>query len=129
MLGASPRAGSIGGELFRNIVEGGFAGAAYPVNRNGEPVAGIAGYASIEQVPERVDLAVVCLPAETVLEAAERRSAWAYARSAWSRPASPSSGTRARSARTELLALVRTHGARLVGPNCLGVIVSSRPRA
>ena len=63
--------GSIGGELFRNIVEGGFAGAAYPVNRSGAAVAGVDGYASIEEVPERVDLAVICLPAEVVLEAAE----------------------------------------------------------
>ena len=43
VLGASPRPGSIGGELFRNIVEGGFAGAAYPVNRAGAAVAGVAG--------------------------------------------------------------------------------------
>ncbi|MGH3133060.1 MAG: GNAT family N-acetyltransferase, partial [Gaiellaceae bacterium] len=35
VLGASSRRGTIGGELFRNILEGEFAGAAYPVNRNG----------------------------------------------------------------------------------------------
>ena len=41
VLGASKRRGSIGGELFRNILGGDFAGAAYPVNRDGEPVAGV----------------------------------------------------------------------------------------
>ena len=44
MIGASRRRGSIGGELFRNILEADFAGAAYPVNRGGEPVAGVRGY-------------------------------------------------------------------------------------
>ena len=40
-IGASRRRGSIGGELFRNILDADFAGAAYPVNRGGEPVAGV----------------------------------------------------------------------------------------
>ena len=72
VLGASPRPGSIGGALFRNIVEGGFAGAAYPVNRHGRASRGRARLRlDRARCPERVDLAVVCLPAEIVLEAAE----------------------------------------------------------
>ena len=62
MIGASKRRGSIGGELFRNILVGDFAGAAYPVNRDGEPVAGVRGYRSIEEIPDPVDLAVITLP-------------------------------------------------------------------
>ena len=42
VIGASRRRETIGGVLFRNILEGEFAGAAYPVNRGGEPVAGVA---------------------------------------------------------------------------------------
>ena len=61
VIGASRRRGSIGGELFRNVLEGDFAGAAYPVNRDGEPVAGVRGYRSIEEIPDpgrpRSDLA------------------------------------------------------------------------
>ena len=71
VLGASPRRGTIGGELFRNILAGDFSGASYPINRSGEPVAGVRGYASIDDVPDEVDLAVVCVPAIAVLEAAE----------------------------------------------------------
>ena len=44
VIGASARRGSIGGELFRNVLAGGFTGAAYPVNRSGEPVAGVRAY-------------------------------------------------------------------------------------
>src|ERR687891_2754308 len=47
VIGASRRRGSIGGELFRNVLAGDFAGAAYPVNRDGEPVAGVRAYSSI----------------------------------------------------------------------------------
>ena len=45
VIGASQRTGSIGGELFRNILRADFRGAAYPVNRGAEPVAGVRGYA------------------------------------------------------------------------------------
>ena len=52
-----------------------------------------------------------------------RRCARASARSASSPPGSPRSARRAPSGRTQLLSLVRAHGARLVGPNCLGIAV------
>ncbi|MGZ4408151.1 MAG: GNAT family N-acetyltransferase, partial [Gaiellaceae bacterium] len=71
VVGASSRAGSIGGELFRNVLRGEFRGVAYPVNRSGEPVAGVHAYRSIAEIGEAVDLAVVCLPAGAVHEAAE----------------------------------------------------------
>jgi len=51
VIGASPRAGSIGGELFRNVLRGEFAGVAYPVNRSGEPVAGVRAYQTVAAMP------------------------------------------------------------------------------
>jgi len=71
IIGASKRRGSIGGELFRNMLAADFAGAAYPVNRTGEAVAGVRGYAAVEEIPAAVDLAVICVPGGLVLEAAE----------------------------------------------------------
>src|SRR5262249_50726097 len=70
-IGASRRGGSIGGELFRNVLAGEFDGTAYPVNRGGEPVAGVRAYGSIDEIPEPVDLAVICLPGDGVIGAAE----------------------------------------------------------
>src|SRR5205085_2601894 len=66
VIGASKRRGSIGGELFRNMLSADFAGAAYPVNRTGEAVAGVRGYRAIEEIPAVVDLAVICVPGELV---------------------------------------------------------------
>ena len=67
VVGASRRRGVIGGELFRNIVQGDFTGAAYPVNRYGSPVAGVRGYRSVSEIPDPIDLAVICVPAESVI--------------------------------------------------------------
>ncbi|HUJ91436.1 MAG TPA: GNAT family N-acetyltransferase, partial [Gaiellaceae bacterium] len=66
VIGASPRRGSIGGELFRNVLDADFAGSAYPVNRGGDPVAGVHGYKTVGDIPDTVELAVVCLPGEHV---------------------------------------------------------------
>ncbi len=125
VLGASPRPGSIGGVLFRNVVTGGFRGKAYPVNRDGATVAGIEGYGSIDQVPGEVDLAVVCLPAGRVLdgcEAALRKGTRALCVISAGFAEVGGEGVELQN---RLLALVRGHGARLVGPNCLGVASSA----
>ena len=121
VIGASARRGSIGGELFRNVLAADFQGVAFPVNRSGEPVAGVKAYTSIEEIPDPVELAVVCLPGERVLESAEaalRKGVRALCViSAGFAEIGPEGVER----QERLLALVRAHGARLVGPNCLGV--------
>src|SRR5215216_2828288 len=71
VIGASARRGSVGGELFRNIVGGDYSGAAYPVNAHAEPVSGVRAYASIADVPDPVELVVIALPAERVIGAAD----------------------------------------------------------
>jgi acetate---CoA ligase (ADP-forming) len=121
VLGASPRPGTIGGELFRNIVAGGFQGAAFPINREGHAVAGIEGYTSIEEIPSRIDFAVVCLPAELVLEASEAALKKGVNALCVISAGFAELGQEGAELQERLLTLVRTHGARLIGPNCLGI--------
>ena len=121
VIGASRRRGSIGGELFRNVLAGDFAGAAYPVNRDGEPVAGVRAYRSIEEVPEPVDLAVISLPAAAVLEAAEEALRKGVRALVVISAGFAEVGSEGAERQERLLALVRAHGARLIGPNCLGI--------
>jgi len=123
VVGASRRRGSIGGELFRNILEADFAGAAYPVNRSGESVAGVRGYPSIEEIPDAVDLAVICVPGERVLPAAEAALQKGVPALCVISAGFAEIGAEGAARQEALLALVRAHGARLVGPNCLGVAV------
>ena len=124
VVGASRRRGSIGGELFRNILEGDFAGAAYPVNRDGEPVAGVRAYRSIAEIPETVDVAVVSLPGAAVLEAAEQALRAGTRALVVISAGFAEIGSEGIERQEQLLALVRSHGARLIGPNCLGITVA-----
>jgi len=124
VVGASRRRGSIGGELFRNILEGDFTGAAYPVNRDGNPVAGVRGYKSVAEIPDAVDLVVICLPADGVLAAARDALEHGVRALVVISAGFAEIGSEGVARQDELLALVRAHGARLIGPNCLGIAVA-----
>ena len=124
VVGASARHGSIGGELYRNILESDFVGAAYAVNLKGEPVAGVRAYRLVEEIPESVDLAVICLPGEHVLEAAEQALRKGTRALCVITAGFAETGPEGARRQDELLAAVRGHGARLIGPNCLGLAVT-----
>jgi acetyl coenzyme A synthetase (ADP forming)-like protein len=121
VVGASKRRGSIGGELFRNILAADFAGSVYPVNRKGDSVAGVHGYSGVGEIAGGVDLAVICLPGELVLDAAEEALAAGVRALVVISAGFAETGSEGTERQERLLALVRAHGARLLGPNCLGI--------
>ena len=125
VLGASSRRGSIGGELFRNILQGDYAGAAYPVNRGGDPVAGVKGYASVRDIPDPIDLTVVCVPGQLVLDQAREALETGCNALVVISAGFAEVGKEGAERQRELLALVRAHGARMIGPNCLGLSSSA----
>ena len=123
---ASRRHGTIGGELFRNIIAAEFDGAAYPVNRKGEAVAGVRGYRSTREIPDPVDLAVIAVPAAAVHAAAEEALQTGIRALLVVSAGFAEVGSEGRERQDALLALVRAYGARLIGPNCLGIAVPGR---
>jgi acetate---CoA ligase (ADP-forming) len=125
VIGASSRRGSIGGELFRNVIEADFAGSAYPVNRGGDPVAGVHGYRTVGEIPDEVDLAVICVPGRHVLPAAEEALEAGVRALVVISAGFAETGAEGAERQERLLALTRAHGARLVGPNCLGISSSA----
>jgi acetyl coenzyme A synthetase (ADP forming)-like protein len=127
VIGASPRAGSIGGELFRNVLRAEFRGVCFPVNRSGSSVAGVRAYRTVGEIGESVDLTVICLPGTAVLEAAEEALAAGVRALCVVSAGFAEVGAEGAARQEQLVALVRTHGARLLGPNCLG-IAAAGPR-
>jgi acetyl coenzyme A synthetase (ADP forming)-like protein len=127
VIGASPRRGSIGGELFRNVLAADFAGVAHPVNRDATPVAGVRAYRSVGEIGEPVELAVACVPAAAVLDAAADALRAGVRALVVISAGFAEVGREGAERERQLLALVRAHGARLLGPNCLGIAVA-RPR-
>ncbi len=125
VIGASRRRGTLGGDLLHNLLAAGFVGAVYPVNPRASSVAGVRAYASIAEVPERVELALVAVAAPSVAQVARECGAAGVRAlvvlSAGFADAGPEGVERQR----ELLAICRETGMRLVGPDCLGVLNAS----
>ncbi len=91
------------------------------MNPKAPSIAGVKAYPSIADVPDPVDLAVFCIPADAVLaeaEAALRKGTKALCVITAGFAETGAEGIRRQE---QLLARVRAHGARLVGPNCLGI--------
>ena len=116
VVGASREPGSVGRAILRNIVSSGFGGSVHAVNRRAQVVDGIRCVASIGELPEAVDLAVITVPPGDVpgaaAECGRRRVRCLIV---------ITTGLGAHG--MDLLAICRQHGMRLVGPNCSGVIV------
>ncbi|GAA1599316.1 MULTISPECIES: GNAT family N-acetyltransferase [Kribbella] len=125
VVGAGRKPGSIGHELLRNIVNGGFTGSTYAVNPNatdGGLIAGVRAYPSISAVPGVVDLAVVAVPAEGVLEVVEECGRCGVGGAVVLTSGFSELGAEGHELQRELLAIARRHSVRLIGPNCLGLV-------
>ncbi|HEX5249782.1 MAG TPA: GNAT family N-acetyltransferase [Gaiellales bacterium] len=123
VFGASSRRGSVGNAVVRNLLDGQFPGVVYPVNRRGDAVAGIAALSSATQLPASVDLAVICVPAAHVVRVADEALRAGVRALCVISAGFAESGAEGQARQEELLERVRMHGARLLGPNCLGIAV------
>ena len=114
VVGASRWRGTVGREILHNIVTGGFAGTVYPVNPRARSLEGLRCLGSVDDLPEQVDLAVVAVPADAVVDVAERCGRRGIRSLVVITSGLGASGP-------DLLAVCRRYGMRLVGPNCFGV--------
>ena len=122
VVGASPRADSIGGQITIQLLRG-YGGRVYPVNPKYQSaeVGGVEVkfYSSVAQLPEPPELVVVATPAQAapgVVEEAGRAGAKAAVV-----VSGGFSEVGRRDLEEELVRAARRHGVRLLGPNCVGV--------
>jgi acetyltransferase len=123
VIGATENRGSVGRTVFQNLGRGGFEGTVYPVNPKRSSVLCVKAYPNIGAIPEKVDLAVITTPANSVpgliRECATAGVPGAIIISAGFKETGP------RGAELERQVLAEAHKGkmRIVGPNCLGVMV------
>ncbi len=124
VVGASERPGSLGGLLFRHVIEAGYRGDLHPINPAAAEVFGRRAFASIGAIGAPVDLALIAVPAPQV-EDVVRDCALAGVRGVVVISAGFGEvSAEGREAERRLRELARASGMRLVGPNCMGVLNS-----
>ncbi len=122
VLGASDDISSVGGRVFKNLIEGGFAGPVIPVNPSHKTVGGRDCFASVRDIEVAPELAVIATPARTVVgairECGEKGIGAAIILSAGFNE----TGEAGARIEAELADAARHADIRFVGPNCLGVM-------
>ncbi|MCD6324310.1 MAG: CoA-binding protein [Desulfurococcales archaeon] len=122
VVGASRNPDKTGHAILKNILESGFRGRLYPVNPKAGEILGLKAYASLKDIPEPVDLAVIVVPARfvpsVIEEAGEKGVKAAVIISGGFRETGKEEGKRLES---ELVEKAKKYGLRFLGPNCQGV--------
>ena len=124
VLGASNTPGSVGAVMMRNLLRAGFNGPIMPVNPKYPAVAGVLTYPDVASLPIAPDLAIICTPPRTVpdliRQLGERGTRAAAVITAGMSEQQHAEG---RAIQDAMLAAARPHLLRILGPNCVGLLV------
>ena len=122
VVGASTRAGTIGAEIVRNLVEAGFGGPVYPIHPTARSIHSLRCWPRLVDVPDTIDLAVVSVPRDGVLAVVDDAIAKKVGALVVVTAGFAETGAAGSALQDELVRRTRKAGIRVVGPNCLGVL-------
>jgi acyl-CoA synthetase (NDP forming)/RimJ/RimL family protein N-acetyltransferase len=122
VIGASRSPDKVGHVLIRNLVYGGFTGPVYAVNPSASAVSGVPAYPNVRAVPGPVDLAVIAVPAESVMDVVLDCAAKGVRGLVVVSAGFAETGDEGRRRQSELVRIAHANGMRVVGPNCIGVV-------
>jgi len=122
LFGASDREDSVGGIVFKNLLDSDFEGPIYAINPKRDVIQGEAAFKSLDDIDGSIDLAVVATPAPSipaiVQACGERGIGMMLILSAGFRE----TGAAGRQLEDKVTQMAGRYGIRIMGPNCLGII-------
>ncbi len=121
VIGASTDPSKIGHAVLANLLRGNFTGPVFPVNPDARSVSGVRAYASVTDIPDEVDLAVVAVPAAGIDEVMDSCLAKGVTTLVVISAGFAEAGEGGTVAERRLVTEARAHGMRVIGPNALGV--------
>jgi acetyltransferase len=127
VVGASSAPEKLGYGIARNLVGSGYAGAIHFVGRAGGELFGRLVRPDVADVPDPVDLAVLAVPAPAMLEALEACSRRGIRAGILVSAGFRESGAAGAALEAECADFARSHGMRLLGPNCIGITDTHLP--
>ena len=121
VIGASEDTNKTGGRALDYLQRFGFAGQVFPVNPHAKEIQGLQSYRCIGDLPLAPDLAIIALPGTAVLDTIAECAARGTKAVVVTSSGFGESGEAGRVLEGEMLAIGRTHGMRIIGPNSQGV--------
>jgi acetyltransferase len=126
VIGASSEPGKVGSVTLANLLSAGFTGEVFPVNVHHQTVQGLRAYPSVKDLPQKVDLAIICTPAATTVDLVRQCGSSGVGGLIILSAGFQEVGAAGRALEGALRSeLARYRQMRVIGPNCLGVMVPS----
>jgi acyl-CoA synthetase (NDP forming)/GNAT superfamily N-acetyltransferase len=122
VVGASRQPGSVGHELLRNVLDGGFTGPVFPVNPMADTVLGVRCWPSLAAIGGPVDLVVIAVPAAQVELVLAQAVAVGVPSALIVSSGFADVGPAGAEREQRLVTMARSNGMRLVGPNAFGMV-------
>jgi len=118
VIGASAETGKIGNSIMKNLINGGYQGAIYPIHPSATEIMGKKAYKSVKDVPGVIDVAVFAIPAKFVAQALTECGEKKIPGAVLIPSGFAETGNVA--GQEEIVAVARKYGVRLMGPNIYG---------
>src|ERR1700760_3562756 len=118
VIGASAENGKIGNSVMKNLINGGYQGAIYPIHPSADSIMGKKAYKSVKEVPGEIDVAVFAIPAKFVAQALTEVGQKEIPGAVLIPSGFAETGNLA--GQNELIEIGRRYGVRLMGPNIYG---------
>jgi acetyl coenzyme A synthetase (ADP forming)-like protein len=125
VIGASDKKGSIGYAIFSNILTSGFNGIVYPVNPKYTNIMSVKTYANITQIPDKVDLALLCIQKNSIEDAINQCVLKNVKALCVITAGFKETGSEGKKLEDKIKCITTANAISLIGPNCLGVINTS----
>ena len=126
VVGASREKGKVGYEIVANLKRGEFPGSIFPVNPGAREIAGLPCWPDLKSIGSIPDLVVVVVPAKAVAKVLRDCADLGIKSVVIITAGFKEVGPEGARLETEITEIARSSGIRIMGPNCLGVMVPSR---
>jgi len=126
VIGASRQEGKTGHEILITLIRGGFEGRIFPVNPKADAIESLPCYKDLAAIGETPDLAVIVVPKDRVKSVVEQCARVGTKAAIIITAGFKESGEEGERLEREILRTAQRAGMRIVGPNCLGIMVPGR---
>jgi acetyltransferase len=123
IVGASQNKGKVGYEILNNMIESGFEVKIFPINPKAESIQGLQCYGDLESTGQTPDLVIVIVPAKIVPAIMQQCAVVGVKAVVIITAGFKEVGEEGRKLEKEISQIARRAGIRMIGPNCLGIIV------
>ncbi len=122
VVGASRDPDAVGGQVVHHLVMGGYTGEVLPVNPAADTIHDLPAHGRLDELPEVPDLVVVAVPATEVIDVVDQAGNLGVRAVCILSAGFADAGEQGWRRQAELMRVARSHGLRIVGPNCMGVM-------